>query len=41
MRTDPLTPAALMRALELLGPQARPYNFDDCFDSVFRVAGEG
>jgi hypothetical protein len=32
MRTDPLSPLAVLRALELFGPQARPYNFDDCFD---------
>ncbi len=32
MRRDPLSSAAVVRALELFGPQARPYNFDDCFD---------
>ena len=32
MRIDPLTPADVLRALELFGPQARPYNFDDGFD---------
>ena len=32
MRTDALSPADVLRALELFGPQARPYNFDDCFD---------
>jgi len=32
MRTDPVSPLAVLRALELFGPQARPYNFDDCFD---------
>ena len=32
MRTDPLSPLAVLRALELFGPQARPYNFDDGFD---------
>ncbi len=32
MRTDPHTPADVLRALELFGPQARPYNFDDAFD---------
>jgi hypothetical protein len=32
MRSSPLTPADVLRALELFGPQARPYNFDDCFD---------
>jgi hypothetical protein len=32
MRSDPLSPFAVLRALELYGPQARPYNFDDCFD---------
>ncbi len=32
MRTDSLSPLAVLRALELFGPQARPYNFDDCFD---------
>ena len=32
MREDPMTPAGVLRALELFGPQARPYNFDDCFD---------
>ena len=32
MRTVPLSPLAVLRALELFGPQARPYNFDDCFD---------
>ena len=41
MRRDPLSPADVLRALELFGPQARPYNFDDCFDCVFRVSGEG
>jgi len=32
MRSDPLSPARLLQALELFGPQARPYNFDDHFD---------
>ena len=32
MREDPITLAGVLRALELFGPQARPYNFDDCFD---------
>ena len=32
MRSDPLSPPDVLRALELFGPQARPYNFDDCFD---------
>ena len=32
MRDTPLSPLAILRALELYGPQARPYNFDDCFD---------
>jgi hypothetical protein len=32
MRSDPISPLAVLRALELFGPQARPYNFDDCFD---------
>jgi hypothetical protein len=32
MRSDPLSPLDVLRALELFGPQARPYNFDDCFD---------
>ncbi len=32
MRTDPVSPLVVLRALELFGPQARPYNFDDCFD---------
>jgi hypothetical protein len=32
MLTRPLSPLAVLRALELYGPQARPYNFDDCFD---------
>ncbi len=32
MRSDPLPPADVLRALELFGPQAGPYNFDDCFD---------
>ena len=32
MRSDPLSAADVLRALELFGPQARPYNFDDCFD---------
>jgi hypothetical protein len=41
MRSDPLTPVAFSRALELYGPQARPCDFDDCIDGVFRVAGEG
>jgi hypothetical protein len=32
MRSDPLSPSRLLRALESFGPQARPYNFDDHFD---------
>lgn len=32
MRDTRLTPAAVLTALELFGPQARPYNFDDVFD---------
>jgi len=32
MKSDPLSPSRLLRALELFGPQARPYNFDDHFD---------
>jgi hypothetical protein len=32
MKDDPLTPIRVLRALELFGPQARPYNFDDHFD---------
>ena len=32
MRRHPLSPVAVLRALELFAPQARPYNFDDCFD---------
>ena len=32
MRGDPLSPVDVLLALELFGPQARPYNFDDCFD---------
>jgi hypothetical protein len=32
MRSDPLSPCRLLQALELFGPQARPYNFDDHFD---------
>jgi hypothetical protein len=32
MRSDPLSPGRLLQALELFGPQARPYNFDDHFD---------
>ena len=32
MRSDPLSPLDVLHALELFGPQARPYNFDDCFD---------
>jgi len=32
MRSDPLAPSRLLQALELFGPQARPYNFDDHFD---------
>jgi hypothetical protein len=32
MRRDPLSPLDVLLALELFGPQARPYNFDDCFD---------
>ena len=32
MRSDPLSLTRLLQALELFGPQARPYNFDDCFD---------
>lgn len=32
MRNEPLAPARVLAALELFGPQARPYNFDDHFD---------
>jgi len=32
MRSDPLSAVDVLRALELFGPQARPYNFDDGFD---------
>jgi len=32
MRSDPLSLTRLLQALELFGPQARPYNFDDHFD---------
>ncbi len=32
MRSGPLSPSRLLRALELFGPQARPYNFDGHFD---------
>ena len=32
MRSDPLSPLRVLQALELFGAQARPYNFDDCFD---------
>ena len=32
MRSDPLSPVRVLQALELFGPQARPYNFDDHFD---------
>jgi hypothetical protein len=32
MRSDPLPATHVLRALELFGPQARPYNFDDMFD---------
>ncbi len=32
MRKHPLSAIDLLRALERFGPQARPYNFDDCFD---------
>ncbi len=32
MRSDPLSAGDILRALELYGPQARPYNFDDGFD---------
>jgi hypothetical protein len=32
MRSDPLSPLRILEALELFGPQARPYNFDDHFD---------
>ena len=32
MRSDPLSSSRLLQALELFGPQARPYNFDDHFD---------
>ena len=32
MRYDSLSPGRLLQALELFGPQARPYNFDDHFD---------
>jgi hypothetical protein len=32
MRHEALPPGRLLRALELFGPQARPYNFDDHFD---------
>jgi hypothetical protein len=39
MGTDPLSSACLLQALELLGPQARPYEFDDveCWCLVRRV----
>jgi hypothetical protein len=40
MRTDPLSPACLFQALELRGPQARRYEFDDhvdCWGLVQRV----
>ena len=32
MRPDPLSSVRVVQALELFGPQARPYNFDDHFD---------
>jgi len=32
MRSDPLSAPRVLHALELFGPQARPYNFDDHFD---------
>ena len=32
MRSDPLSPVRVLQALELFGPQACPYNFDDHFD---------
>ncbi len=32
MKTEPLSPAQVLEALERFGPQARPYNFDDHFD---------
>jgi len=32
MRSQPVSPGDVLQALELFGPQARPYNFDDCFD---------
>lgn len=32
MRPDPLPATRVLQALELFGPQARPYNFDDMFD---------
>ena len=32
MHGDPLSPVDILQALESFGPQARPYNFDDCFD---------
>jgi len=32
MRSDSLSPRRVLQALELFGPQARPYNFDDHFD---------
>jgi len=32
MRSDPISPVRVLQALELFGPQARPYNFDDHFD---------
>ena len=32
MRSDPLSALRVLQALELFGPQARPYNFDDHFD---------
>lgn len=32
MRSDPVSPLRILHALELFGPQARPYTFDDCFD---------
>ena len=32
MRSDPLPATHVLQALDLFGPQARPYNFDDMFD---------
>ena len=34
MRKDPVAPTDVLRAVELFGPQARPYDFDDYWGVV-------